>query len=470
MLHDAGRAGRSTRATATWPTSASGGWSSASGPPRAGSTPGVRGGRRGGSRSGSRCATRLLDLAEAIARFADGADRARRARARHADARLHLPAGRAADDRRPLAAVVRLPRAARRSSGALADFDVRRTAARPAPAASTARASRSTASGSPPLLGFSGADRAHARRDVADRRLRRAPPRTRPIAATGASRFAEDVEIYGSDEFGLLRIGDELCRASALMPQKRNPYALVVIRGGARTLLGRATGVLAAQQTPSGRTDNLLYAYGEVAGAVELATRLLRLAAATAESLTIDRAAAERALRESDAMATDVAEAVSLATGTDYRSAYRAVGRAVAAGDGLDAAAASAALGVRGLLPDLDPAPRSRRARSPAAPRRRRWTRCSRSAARRSRPCASAWSGARRARGRRARAARRRREACGAARSGSGERRRGSGLRGRDGRAADAAPGRGLAWSSMGSRRGGGLRPSPSASGAPPAA
>jgi argininosuccinate lyase len=159
------------------------------------------------------------------------------------------------------------------------------------------------------------------------------------IAATGASRFAEDVELYGSEEFGLLRIGDELCRASALMPQKRNPYALVVLRGGAGTLIGRATGVLATQRTPSGRTDNLLYAYGEVAGAVDLAARLLRLAAAVAESVTFD---GDRALRERSAMATDVAEAVSLATGLDYRSAYRVVGRAVAAGaldaDGLDAA------------------------------------------------------------------------------------------------------------------------------------
>ena len=156
-------------------------------------------------------------------------------------------------------------------------------------------------------------------------------------AATTASRFAEDLEIFGSDEFGLLAIGDELCRASALMPQKRNPYALVVIRGGARTLLGRATGVLASQQTPSGRTDNLLYAYGEVAGAVELATRLLNLAAKTAETLTIDRGRAERALRESAAMATDAAEL--LTPGMDYRSAYKQVGRAVAAGE----------------LPDLDP-------------------------------------------------------------------------------------------------------------------
>jgi argininosuccinate lyase len=94
-------------------------------------------------------------------------------------------------------------------------------------------------------------------------------------AAVNASRFAEDVELYSSEEFGLLRIGDEFCRASALMPQKRNPYALPVIRGAAGTLIGRASGVLTTQRTPSGRTDNLLYAYGEVARAIELATRTI---------------------------------------------------------------------------------------------------------------------------------------------------------------------------------------------------
>jgi argininosuccinate lyase len=155
------------------------------------------------------------------------------------------------------------------------------------------------------------------------------------IAVTGASRFAEDVELYGSDEFGLLRIGDELCRASALMPQKRNPYALVVLRGGAGTLIGRAAGVLVTQRTPSGRTDNLLYAYGEVAGAVDLAARLLRLAGAVAASLTFDGERAERVLRESGAMATDAAEEISLTTGVDYRSAYRQVA-SQGAGDELD--------------------------------------------------------------------------------------------------------------------------------------
>ena len=185
-------------------------------------------------------------------------------------------------------------------------------------------------------------------------------------AVTNASRFAEDLELYGSDEFALLRIGDELCRASALMPQKRNPYALVVIRGAAGTLLGRATGLLATQRTPSGRTDNLLYAYGELGGAIGLATRTVALAAAVAESVTFDRAAAARAVGERFAVAADVADVLCLHAGLDYRSAYNVVGRATAKrgaidADSLDAAAhellgRSLELDAQVLADALDPA------------------------------------------------------------------------------------------------------------------
>ena len=206
-------------------------------------------------------------------------------------------------------------------------------------------------------------------------------------AATNASRFAEDLEVYGSDEFGLLTIGDELCRASALMPQKRNPYALVVIRGAAGTLLGRATGVLATQRTPSGRTDNLLYAYGEVAGAVELATRAVDLAAAVAESLRIDRAACARRARE------------QLRAGRRRRrgplprarprlplGVPRGRARGAAKATSRPRAPARRARAARprpaesrptSSRPPWTPHTRSPRARSPAAPRPRRWTPCS---------------------------------------------------------------------------------------------
>ncbi len=151
------------------------------------------------------------------------------------------------------------------------------------------------------------------------------------LAATSASRLAEDLEIYASEPFGFVALAAEHCRASALMPQKRNPYALPVIRGAAGTLVGRAASLAATQRTPSGRTDNLLYAYGDTAGAVKLATDAVALAAAVVEGLELDRDKLAEPLRDGFAMAADLAEALMLETGLDHRACYRVVGRAVAA-------------------------------------------------------------------------------------------------------------------------------------------
>ena len=121
-----------------------------------------------------------------------------------------------------------------------------------------------------------------------------------------------------------------LCRASVLMPQKRNPYALPVLRGGAGTLIGRLTGLLATGLTPSARTDNWLYAYGEVAGALDLAGRLVRLGTAVVTGLSVDAdVLAEQAVSHFTA-AADLAEELTQRYRLDYRTAYRVVGRAVA--------------------------------------------------------------------------------------------------------------------------------------------
>jgi argininosuccinate lyase len=45
------------------------------------------------------------------------------------------------------------------------------------------------------------------------------------------SRFAEDWILYSSEEFGWLELGDEVTSGSSLMPQKKNPDSLELIRG-----------------------------------------------------------------------------------------------------------------------------------------------------------------------------------------------------------------------------------------------
>ena len=154
------------------------------------------------------------------------------------------------------------------------------------------------------------------------------------VASTQAvltvDRLAEDLEIFTSPQFGYVRLGGGTARASVLIPQKRNPYSLSVIRGGAGTLIGRATGLMATQRTPSARTDNWLYAYGEVIGAVEMATRLVGLGEEVVDAMEVDVTALEGSAGAHFSLATDLAERMVLRHDLDYRSAYRVVGRAVA--------------------------------------------------------------------------------------------------------------------------------------------
>ncbi len=65
------------------------------------------------------------------------------------------------------------------------------------------------------------------------------------LIATHLSRLAEDLIIYSSNEFGLVQIDDAYCTSSSMMPQKRNPDLLELIR--AKT--GRVYGSLVAMLT-----------------------------------------------------------------------------------------------------------------------------------------------------------------------------------------------------------------------------
>jgi len=149
-------------------------------------------------------------------------------------------------------------------------------------------------------------------------------------AVATVAQLASDLEIFASPAFGYLTLDASLCRASVLMPQKRNPYALPVLRGGAGTLIGRLTGILASGLTPSARTDNWLYAYGEVAGALDLAGRLIRLGRAVVAGLDLNVAVLEEQAVSHFTAAADLAEELTQRFRLDYRTAYRVVGRAVA--------------------------------------------------------------------------------------------------------------------------------------------
>jgi argininosuccinate lyase len=143
------------------------------------------------------------------------------------------------------------------------------------------------------------------------------------------SKLAEDLEIWSSQEFDYVDLAGPYTRASVLMPQKRNPYALSIVRGAGGVLIGRLTGFLAVVKSPSARSDNLIFAYGEIPRAVEFATRITALMEGVVDTLTVNESRLWERLEEGYTQATDLAEFVMLRCGVDYRAAYLIVGEVV---------------------------------------------------------------------------------------------------------------------------------------------
>jgi argininosuccinate lyase len=148
-------------------------------------------------------------------------------------------------------------------------------------------------------------------------------------AAMNLDRLAEDLMIFSSAEFGFVRLADRHTRASKIMPQKRNPFALAFVRAVANRLIGAQAGIAAASRTPSGQMDNRFFAYEAVPDAVRSAGEAASLIAECVDGLSIDEARALAALDDRSTCASDLAERLMGATGIDYRSAHGVVGRLV---------------------------------------------------------------------------------------------------------------------------------------------
>ncbi len=139
-------------------------------------------------------------------------------------------------------------------------------------------------------------------------------------------RLAEDLMIFASAEFGIVKLADRHTRASKVMPQKRNPFALSFVRATANRLIGVQAGIAATARTPSGQMDNRLFAYEAVPDAVRSAAEVASLAAECIAGLSVDEARARAALDDGSACASDLAERLVSAIEIDYRAAHKIVG------------------------------------------------------------------------------------------------------------------------------------------------
>ncbi len=152
---------------------------------------------------------------------------------------------------------------------------------------------------------------------------------TLAIAAGHQIQLGQDFEIYASQEFGLVELADAHSRASALMPQKKNPYALAAIRTQAAQAAGDLAAAMTVVHTGSARTDHFHLLNGTVPRALDEAVAIARLTASVLDGIELHPERFEQIARESFVTAADVADVLALSGQVDYRTAHTIVGRAV---------------------------------------------------------------------------------------------------------------------------------------------
>jgi argininosuccinate lyase len=148
------------------------------------------------------------------------------------------------------------------------------------------------------------------------------------MAMTHLSRLAEDVIIFTTEEFGFFELADEVATGSSLMPQKKNPDPLELVRGKAGRSIGVLCGWLATLKgLPLGYNKDLQEDKALAFEAEDALAGCLASTAAVVRSLTprLDRM---RQAASGLLLATEVADYL-VSRGVPFRTAHEITGRIV---------------------------------------------------------------------------------------------------------------------------------------------
>ncbi|XP_063227996.1 argininosuccinate lyase isoform X2 [Bacillus rossius redtenbacheri] len=157
------------------------------------------------------------------------------------------------------------------------------------------------------------------------------------LCAVHLSRLAEDLVLFGSQEFGFVRLADCHSTGSSLMPHKRNPDGLELIRGRAGRILGQCTGFMAVLKgLPSTYNKDLQEDKEAMFDVCDSMESILQVAAGAVGTLTVNSDKCRSALTP-DMLATDVAYYL-VRKGMEFRVAHSVAGKVVALAEKMEVA------------------------------------------------------------------------------------------------------------------------------------
>jgi argininosuccinate lyase len=149
------------------------------------------------------------------------------------------------------------------------------------------------------------------------------------ITVTHLSRLAEDLIIYSTQEFGFIKLGDAISTGSSIMPQKKNPDSLELIRGKAARVFGNLTASLTmVKGLPLAYNKDLQEDKETLFDTIDTLTGSLRVTATALRNIELDRERARLAAITDYTNATELADYL-VRRGLEFRKAHEVIGRIV---------------------------------------------------------------------------------------------------------------------------------------------
>jgi len=143
------------------------------------------------------------------------------------------------------------------------------------------------------------------------------------------SRLAEDLIIFSTEEFSFVSLPDELCTGSSLMPQKKNPDALELLRGKTSRVIGDLFSLFSLLKgLPMTYNRDLQEDKEPMFHAINTVKDSISIAELCIKGMTVNKNGMEKAVYESFMPAVEMAEYLTL-KGTPFREAHTIAGRMV---------------------------------------------------------------------------------------------------------------------------------------------
>ena len=143
------------------------------------------------------------------------------------------------------------------------------------------------------------------------------------------SRLAEDVILYATTEFGFFELSDAIATGSSIMPQKKNPDSMELVRGKSGRVFGHLTSLLATMKgLPLAYNKDMQEDKEALFDTVDTVNACLSISATVLRNLRVNETRAFAASSHGYLNATELADYLAR-KGMPFREAHETVGRVV---------------------------------------------------------------------------------------------------------------------------------------------